>query len=273
MPVPFAEDAPLTEPAFFACELDIVLSHLSETGVWQAIEAELNRRTRRIDRLVPETVRLDATTISGKHLVSEEGLFQFGYSKDDPNLAQVKLMLASLDPLGMPVATQVVSGEQADDGLYIPAFEQSRATLAEKDVMWVGDCKMGAVATRSHIHHHQHYYLMPLARTGQVPEWLAQWLSQMRQVPPDLHQVKTQRYDGAEGASLSGYGMKRGVEGQITQVNRHELKIEQHQQTFGWRVYVSNAPEERLSFEQAVLTYIGMNGLSNRASIVSKVSL
>ena len=34
------------------------------------------------------------------------------------------MMMASLDPLGMPVATQVVSGESADDGLYIPMFDQ-----------------------------------------------------------------------------------------------------------------------------------------------------
>jgi len=35
-------------------------------------------------------------------------------------------MLANLDPLGMPIATKVVSGETADDGLYIPIFDQVR---------------------------------------------------------------------------------------------------------------------------------------------------
>jgi transposase len=330
--------------------LSIVLKHLSEAGVWPGIEADLNRRTLRIYRLEVEVVRMDATTISGEHLVSEEGLFQFGYSKDDPNLAQVKLMLASLDPLGMPVATQVVSGEQADDGLYLPAFEQSRATLAEADLLWVGDCKMGALATRSQIHHHQHYYLVPLARTGQVPELLGQWLSEVRQAEAALHEVKTQRYDGSAGVRLSGYRTDRVVEGQtpegypvcwreqvflvhslgheqrqrqglekrlqtatqkllkltpaigrgrkqivaeseliqkanailkshnvegllsyefifepqtkthraryqITQVNRHEREIDATEQTFGWRVYVSNAPQQNLSFEQATLTY------------------
>ena len=57
------------------------------------------------------------------------GLFQYGHSKDDPNLPQIKTMLADLDPLGMPVATQVVSGETADDGLYIPLFDSVRQTL------------------------------------------------------------------------------------------------------------------------------------------------
>nr|ADO19232.1 hypothetical protein Nfla_7604 [Nostoc flagelliforme str. Sunitezuoqi] len=48
-----------------------------------------------------EQVRLDATTISGHHLISEGGLFQFGHSKDDPSLPQVKLMMGMIDPLGM----------------------------------------------------------------------------------------------------------------------------------------------------------------------------
>ena len=46
--------------------------------------------------------------------MDEAGLFQFGHSKDDPSLPQIKTMLADLDRLGMPVATQVVSGETAD---------------------------------------------------------------------------------------------------------------------------------------------------------------
>jgi len=68
---------------------------------------------------LPVQQRLDATTMSGYHLVDEE-VFQFGHSKDDPSLPQLKTMLANLDPLGMPIATKVVSGETADDGLYIP---------------------------------------------------------------------------------------------------------------------------------------------------------
>jgi transposase len=59
-------------------------------------------------------MRMDATTMSGYHLVSEEGLFQWGHSKGDPNLAQIKVMMASLDPNRMPAATHVVSGENAD---------------------------------------------------------------------------------------------------------------------------------------------------------------
>jgi transposase len=101
----------VSETDFSDDRLSIVLKHLSQNERWQMIEQELNRRTIRVYELSSETIRLDATTVSGEHLISEAGLFQFGYSKDDPSVGQVKVMMADLDPLGMPLAAQVVSGE------------------------------------------------------------------------------------------------------------------------------------------------------------------
>lgn len=61
--------------------------------------------------------------------MSAGGLFQFGPSKDyRPDLPQVKVMQAVLDPLGMPLATDVVSGERADDPLYLPCMERVQAS-------------------------------------------------------------------------------------------------------------------------------------------------
>jgi transposase len=60
-------------------------------------------------------IRCDATTVSGEHEVTEAGLLQFGHSKDDPTRPQIKVMMGSLDPLGMPLSTDVLSGERADD--------------------------------------------------------------------------------------------------------------------------------------------------------------
>ena len=329
--------------------LSIVLKHLSADSTWASIEQSVNGRTMRLYELPQETARLDGTTVSGNHLVNEEGLFQFGYSKDEPSLAQVKVMMATLDPLGMPLATQVVSGEKADDRLYIPAFEQARVNLPS-EVLWVGDCKMGSLATRAHIHHHHHYYLMPLARTGKVPELLEQSLVEMTSQKQSFEKVTLLKADGSINRELEGYVSSRCVEGdppegypvcwqeqvflvysanhskqqqqglqkrldnatqkllaltppvgrgrkqirdepdlvrqaqailkyhnvegfleytfsfeeqtktrkaryQITNVTQKNAAIEQQQRSFGWRVYVSNAPVERLSFEQAVLTY------------------
>jgi transposase len=82
-------------------------------------------------------VRLDATTVSAYHQVEEGGLVQFGHSKDDPSRPQIKLMLASLDPMGMPLASHVVSGERADDGLYLPILKRLEQTLCQPGLLYV----------------------------------------------------------------------------------------------------------------------------------------
>jgi hypothetical protein len=85
------------------------LSALQPEKTWQGIEAQLADKTISVYQLPPQTIRLDATTVSGYHTGGEESLFQFGKSKDHPELLRVKLMQATLDPLGMPLVTQVVS--------------------------------------------------------------------------------------------------------------------------------------------------------------------
>ena len=74
-----------------------VLWHLSNDEVWQQIEKQLWQRTVSVYRLIPDRVRLDATRISGHHKPSDDGLMQHGYNSATPNLAQVKVMAASID--------------------------------------------------------------------------------------------------------------------------------------------------------------------------------
>ncbi len=116
--------------------LRIVLDALSDDQKWQRFETALNQRIVRVYKLKPQRVRVDSTTASGYWTVTEEGLFQLGSSKDHrPDLPQLKVMLSALDPLGLPVATQVVSGERADDQLYLPAIEQVSASLHEHGLL------------------------------------------------------------------------------------------------------------------------------------------
>ena len=78
--------------------LGIILDLLSEEEPWQDFEGALNRRTIRVYDLKRERVRLDSTTVSGHWEVTEDGLFQFGHSKDHrPDLPQLKVMLSTFD--------------------------------------------------------------------------------------------------------------------------------------------------------------------------------
>ncbi len=117
--------------------LALVLDALAQPEGWQRFEAALNRRLIRVYQYWS---------------VTEDGLFQLGYSKDHrPDLPQLKVMLSALDPLGLPLVTQVVAGKAADDPLYIPAIQQVSQSLPEHGVLYVGDCKMAALSTRASV--------------------------------------------------------------------------------------------------------------------------
>jgi len=100
-----------------------------------------------------------------------------------------------LDPLGLPVVTEVVSGEKADDPLYVPAIRQVQESLGVKGLLYVGDSKMGARETRAFVQAGGDYYLMPLSKT-QVPDTeLAVYLQAVQKEPYRLQEIE--RGDGA----------------------------------------------------------------------------
>ena len=147
-----------------------ILEVLSDDAGWAGFETQLNRQTLRVYDLKAEVVRVDSSTASGYGSVTEDGLFQFGHSKDHrPDLPQVKVVQSVLDPFGMPVATQVVSGEKADDPLYIPAIRQVREGLERRGLLYVGDCKLMSLENRAYIQAGGDYYLGPFSKV-QIPD-------------------------------------------------------------------------------------------------------
>jgi len=197
---------PIRGPEWSDDRLGIVLDALADCERWQAFERDLNRCTVRVYDLRPQRVRLDSTTASGYWTVTEEGLFQFGHSKDSrPDLPQVKVMMSALDPLGMPVATQVVSGERADDGLYIPAIQQVSASLDGHGLLYVGDCKMAALATRAYLQHNQDYYLCPLSEKQLSEEKLGAYLQPVWEGKQALQRVERKNVEGKREQIAEGF--------------------------------------------------------------------
>jgi len=166
------------EPLDFSDDrLSHLLKHLSKPAYWHPIEQELNARSIAVYPLPQDVIRCDATTVSGDHEVTVGGLLQFGHSKDDPTRPQIKVMMGSLDPLGMPLATDVLSGERADDGLYLPIIERIRHGLQRPGLLFVGDCKMSAFDTRAYLAKHQDCYLSPLPLTGATADAMDAWIT------------------------------------------------------------------------------------------------
>src|SRR3954462_3122234 len=142
------------------------LTRLGRGDAFAALEGDLNRHTVRVYQLPTALVRIDATTANSyADVLSEQGLLQFGHSKDDPDRPQFKIAAAVLDPLGLPLATAVVPGNSTDDPLYIPAIQAVRQSFGTGGRTYVGDCKMAALATRAFVAAGGDFYLCPLSES------------------------------------------------------------------------------------------------------------
>src|SRR6185369_3201446 len=143
-----------------------LLSRLAAGESFASLERDVNVHTIRVYQLPTDTARIDMTTASSyAEVLSEQGLLQFGHSKDDPDRPQFKIAAAVLDPLGMPLATAVVPGNCTDDPLYVPAIQAVRQSLGTGGRTYVGDCKIGALATRAFVAAGGDFYLCPLSES------------------------------------------------------------------------------------------------------------
>jgi transposase len=206
----------VSEMDFTDDRLTLLLRRLSKPETWQAVEREIGQSILRVYELSPKTVRLDPTTISGYHAGGDESLFQYGYSKDDPTLKQVKLMVAALDPLGLPLVSQVVAGDVADDNLYVPAVDQVLQIITGIELLFVGDSKMSALAIREHIQGLQQHYLCPLAQTGETAKEMGKWVEAANNGERTLTPVWVEREDGQRSLLAEGYSFERTVRAKVT---------------------------------------------------------
>jgi transposase len=197
--------------------LEILLDMLGSDEKWRLFDRDMTQDILRVYDLKGNLIRLDSTSGSGYWKVTEDGLFQFGHSKDHrPDLPQFKIMLASLDPLGLAVAIQVPSGDKADDPLYIPAMDQVRHNLGRNDsLFFVGDSKMMAFETRLHAVAGSDGYLGPFSKTQINNEALAVLLKPVWDGEQPLEVIRRKEVEIAEGfetsVELSGTVEKKEV--------------------------------------------------------------
>jgi transposase len=118
--------------------LATVLEGLRDETRWRALEEALNQHTWRVYDLQPACVRWARTTAHGHWRVTADGLCPCGHSTDQrPDLPQVTIMVSALEPLGMPVATDVVPGQRADDPMSGPCdHARPRAPGAAWAAVW-----------------------------------------------------------------------------------------------------------------------------------------
>ena len=161
--------------------LALCLRYLQPQAVWVDIESRLGNHLIQVYDLaqkLPERwcARLDATVGVVNHDPQQSTLFQVGKAKNGLYETLYKMMLASLDPLGLPLAVDVVAGNRADDPLYIPSYLRLKKSFPGRGLLVVGDSKMSALGPRATITAQDDHYLTPLAYLKDEPQLLDELL-------------------------------------------------------------------------------------------------
>jgi len=124
-------------------------------------------------------------------------------------------MTGALDPIGMPLATDVVSGEKADDRLYIPVIKRVHDSLQKTGVLYCGDCKISALETRAYIRSFCNHYLSPLPLTGKTAAGMEAWIKDgvVKKTNGELEQVFRENDKGENVLVAQGYELNRDQSG------------------------------------------------------------
>lgn len=192
-----------------------MLERLFETEQFSMFEQAMNGNLLRVYELEPRQVRIDTTTSKTYVRATADGLFQYGHSKDHrADLAQVKLGLASLDPLGLPLVTKVVSGNRADNGMYLPLIEETQASLGRGGKSYIGDTKMDARAIRGYLVRSGDYYLCPLSLKQVSGSELAALIERGVSDEASLTPVFAEKRGTAEMIA-TGYCYEQAMEAQV----------------------------------------------------------
>ena len=144
------------------------------------IALRLGQKTIRAYELPTDKARSDTTSFSVYHQprteTESENLINFGYSKDRrPDLVQYRQMLATLDPMGLPLLGATLPGNKTDESDYLPTWRQLAKIIGHKDFLFLADSKASTWNNRGSINHEGGIYCFPLAMVKPRPKLLSQW--------------------------------------------------------------------------------------------------
>ena len=184
-------------------KLTALLERFADDEQWAAFEHAHNQCLINVHHLdvQSEPVRLDAMITQSHRKAS--GDFQHGHTKQHrADLPQLKTMVATLDPLAMPLFSVTVAGNTADDVLYLPVIRELISNLHLLHQLFVGDSKMGSMEIRSFLQQKEQYYLVPLSKKQCSPSQLSTYLAEK---PEDLVEVYTEDKQGEQDLKAKGF--------------------------------------------------------------------
>lgn len=242
----------MTSKDFTDDKLGALLDRYSDDDKWAKFEHAHNQRLINVYdlNLTSETIRLDAMITQSHRKAS--GNFQFGHSKQHrSDLPQLKTMVATLDPLAMPLFSVTVPGNTADDVLYLPVIKELMTNLHLLHQLFVGDAKMGSLVIRSFLQLNNQYYLTPLSKKQCTPSQLADYLAQK---PKKLIPITTKDKQGQVILRAQAFEQIEQIEDETNGICWEERRIIVYSPAYGKSQQVSF--ENRLIKAQNELSLI-----------------
>jgi transposase len=158
-------------------------------------------------------------------------------------------MQAVRDPLGMPLATDVVAGERADAPLYVPCMQRVQESIGRHGLLYVGDCTMASRETRAFVAAQGDFYLCPLPAVPLAKAALDEAVDAVGSGAHTLSPVFRERPDGQPEQIAEGYDyevpmrLERAGESQSWTERRLVVRSVRQAQAAekAWRVRVATA--------------------------------
>ena len=178
----------------------------------ETIETKLGQHLIRAYELPTEVARSDTTSFSVYHQLPEqtdgESLLNFGYSKDRrPDLVQYRQMLATLDPLALPLLAATLPGQGTDESHYLPTWRHLGEIIGHKNFLFLADCKASSWANRAMIDREGGIYCFPLAMTQPRPKILSDWIANP---PTKVREILAPEAEETEPALGRGFEIPLG---------------------------------------------------------------
>lgn len=240
------------------------------------IEVKLGRHLIRAYELPTEVARADTTSFSVNHQQgesAEESLLRHGYSKDKrPDLLQYRQLLATLDPMGMPLLSATLEGNGAE-GFEV---ELGKFWLNEETMKWVRWHERYLVVysqslAASAIRGQQQRILTARTALDKLEKKPGNDREQLGHKVENI--LKRYRVNDFFSTTITeeiifetrpvgrGRPSKISPTEKVTSISL-QLHIQQIDDAIklsetlaGWRLYVTNAPTIRLTLPQAVMYY------------------
>ncbi len=220
------------------CRLVEVLGHDME----MIYEYQLQMSPRLVSgyQLPTDVGRYDTTSFNVWHQQKnlQNGLLALGHSKDHrPDLLQYKQGLAVLDPAGIPILSETIPGNSADDPLYFPAWERMVKVIGSPNFLYIADCKAASLETRAGIDHGKGSYLFPLPMTGETPKNIRELVLNPMQTVQDI--TLTPKSEDEEVRVVGkGFAVNRNLVASIPNGETHSFEEQ-------WMVTRSDAHAKR----------------------------